>query len=139
MLGSTNSVLRSVNEGDITGGGAASYTGGTGGIVGSLYSGSIMEDCVNKGDVCGTIRVGGLAGHGKMSKTSYIRKSENYGDVTATAENGSAHLGGILGSATSGNVADCTNHGKVTAATGVTDVSDTVGSTANGTTVTNVK
>ncbi len=138
MLGSTNRAIGCENTGDVTGGGST-HTAGTGGIVGSLHSGSVIEACANRGDVTAIMRVGGVAGHGKMSKGSHIRDCENYGTVTATAASGAAHLGGILGSATSGNITDCTNHGKVQASEGVSSASATVGSKNDVTVVTNIK
>lgn len=138
MLGSTNRVIGCENSGAVTGGGST-HTAGTGGIVGSLHSGSVIEACVNRAAVTAIMRVGGVAGHGKMSKGSHIRDCENYGTVTATAASGDAHLGGILGSATSGNVTDCTNHGKTQASEGTSSVSATVGSKNDATVITNVK
>ncbi len=138
MLGSTNSVLRCENEGAVTGGGGT-HTAGTGGIVGSLHSGSVIEGCTNRGDVTATMRVGGIAGHGKMSKASYIRSSENTGGVSATAASGAAYLGGILGSGTAGNIADCTNRGKIQTDGATEYFSATVGYASNTTVVTNVK
>ena len=138
MLGSTNRAVGCENKGDVTGGGST-HTAGSGGIVGSLHSGSVIEACVNRGAVTAIMRVGGVAGHGKMSKGSHLRDCENYGTVTATAASGDAHLGGILGSATSGNVTDCTNYGKIQASEGVSSVSATVGSKNDATVITNVK
>lgn len=138
MLGSTNTVLHCQNDGAVTGGGGT-HAAGTGGIVGSLHSGSVIESCINRGTITGNMRVGGIAGHGKMSKASYIRTCTNEGSISATAASGAAYLGGILGSGTSGNVVDCTNRGKVQT-DGATDCfSATVGSASGTTTVTNVK
>jgi|GEM_PF-1737985 len=138
MLGSTNSVLRCENEGNILGGGGT-HTAGTGGIVGSLHSGSIIEDCINRSNVTANMRVGGIAGHGKMSKASYIRGCDNYGTVCASAASGDVHLGGILGSATSGNITNCTNHGSIQTEQAVTAASKTVGSKNDATEISNVK
>lgn len=138
MLGSTNSILRCTNTGDILGGGDT-HGAGTGGIVGSLHSTSIIDTCINRGNVHATVRLGGIAGYGKMNKSSYIRNCENYGTVSTARASGDVYLGGILGLATSGNVVDCTNYGDIQAAGTVGCFEQTVGSASSATVVTNVK
>lgn len=138
MLGSTNSVLRCTNAGNVNGGGDT-HGAGTGGIVGSLHNGSIIDACINRGDVTANVRLGGIAGYGKMNKSSCIKNCENYGTVSTALTSGKVYLGGILGGATSGNIVDCTNYGSVQAADTVDCFSATVGSASETTIVTNVK
>lgn len=138
MLGSTNSVLHCINKGDVHGGGGESATGGTGGIVGSMHSGSVVDGCENRGNVSGKSRVGGIAGYGKMSTASHVRSCDNYGAVSSSLTSGKARLGGIVGSATSGNITNCTNRGAISVAEEAIYFSATVGYLSDTTVVTNV-
>lgn len=131
MLGSTNTVRGCENTGDVTGGGKT-YEAGTGGIAGSLYSTSVIDSCKNSGKITAVVRVGGIAGFGKMNASSVISNCENSGEITSTAASGKRHLGGILGYGTSGAIDKCTNTGKLshsTAADGAGEITGTVVST----------
>ena len=137
MLGSTNSVLKSENLGAVTGGGNT-YEAGSGGIVGSLFSGSVIQDCTNRGSVYGAVRLGGIAGHGKMSSASLISSCVNYGEIKSSRTSGKLWIGGIIGTCTNGTVKDCINRGKTPAQSTQNYVSGTVGYSSN-TSVSNTK
>ena len=125
MLGSTNAVRDCENSGEIIGGGN-SYNAGTGGIAGSLYSSSVIDTCKNTGRVFAPVRAGGIAGFGKMNASSYIKNCENTGEV-ASSLTSSKYIGGILGYATSGNITDCKNSGKISVGASASNCGSIVG------------
>jgi hypothetical protein len=129
MLGSTNSVLSCNNYGNITGGGhnASSSKGGTGGVVGSMYSGCIVDGAKNYGYVKAIARLGGLVGFGYTTTELYIQNCENSGTVESTLQSGSAYLGGLVGSVAGGRIQDCKNKARIVYVNGVKGVSETIG------------
>ncbi len=103
--------------GTVTAGGAVrnltvrgSVTGGssTGGLIGSLTSGTV-ENCQSSVTVNGSSNVGGLVG--TIGGTSVIRTSANYGEVRGTV----GYVGGIaaLTAGSSYTIENCFNAGTV--------------------------
>ena len=90
------SIYDCVNEAEVYGNYNHS-NGAAGGIIGVSYIASgKFENNVNRGDVYGRAKVGGVLGYVDANYT--VKNCENYGGVTATADS----VGGILGRANSG-------------------------------------
>lgn len=123
MHGSYTRVEKCENYGAVTGrgNGSGSGLGGVGGISGSLYTASVLTDCVNHGEIRGSYCVGGIAGYGRAAsgKMQSLTKCENYGEVICEIESGSAFAGGILGYGAYMSLTENNNYGACSAADGV--------------------
>jgi len=102
----------------------SSITGGagTGGIIGSNYNGSTIENCYNLANITGNLQcTGGIAGYGMTNST--VKNCYNRGEITCNGTNssGQSQAGGITGGNSNGcTVENCYNTGNVTAVSGET-------------------
>ena len=114
-----------------------------GGIAGYMNASgtNTIENCVNRASVTSTAQssfgsspsnAGGIVGFIASSKNNLVIGCKNYGAVKQTVE-GVYYAGGIAGSASAyAVVANCENHGEVTAPSAVSWGGATNGSTAGG-------
>ena len=108
------------NYAKVTGNGSLNYEGSIGGIVGTNYLYSVLENNINKGSiVSNTSTVGGIVG----SNFYKVKKCTNNGVLQAIYSQDipiQRHFGGILGT-NSGYVENCVNTAKIEGVTNNTD------------------
>ncbi len=103
-------------DGEIT---STSSNGYAGGIASVIYSGTIIDNCINKADITGTdYSTGGIVG---FAYGNTITNCKNYGKIEGssgytTAVSGGYGVGGIVGTTGSiqSTISDCTNYGDIT-------------------------
>ncbi|MBR4051228.1 MAG: hypothetical protein IKK09_12075 [Clostridia bacterium] len=111
-----------INQGKIE----ATVNGG--GIVGSLGNSEsdvsmFVKNCVNEGEVTGDGLLGGIVGDFMIGRANkmVIENCTNYADITGKDKVGgiiASFVGEILHQSGEVRIADCTNHGKITATEG---------------------
>jgi hypothetical protein len=125
-----SSIDNCYSTGNVTG------TGGSGGIVGSMYGHDSIKNCYSTGDVSGTgYGVGGIAGY--VSSFGSIDNCYSTGDVSGTSN----YVGGIVGMVISGSsggytnsIGNCYSTGDVSGENGVGGIA---GEVSGGTTIDN--
>ncbi len=87
------SIKSSENYGEVNITGRSYRYGGAGGIIGN---GSIVENCINEGNIFGNVTVGGIVGY-NYSNSCKINYCKNYGNITLNGTSTQSAPGGILG------------------------------------------
>lgn len=95
----------------------SAYVEGTsdvGGLIGKIQKASSISNCINRGDVKGSNKIGGVLGEHGSTEMASASDCINNGVVTATT----TEAGGIIG-ASSGTVGfdECENHGNISGTT----------------------
>ena len=135
--GAQNQITNCINEVDVISvtGGTGGY--GVGGIIGSIANGTLVENCVNNGNVTGNHGVGGIAGHmsGGNNFGSEIINSTNNGSVNAVIKESNNpdskwSVGGIIGDLSTNypvEISGNSNNGVVTGTSQVPNVGAIIG------------
>lgn len=98
-----------VNTSCVNNGYVMNDAGSVGGIVGINEVGSIVQNCVNSGMICGSV-AGGIVAVNKYS--GLIDTCYNDGSISAYSNHGDTYAGGIV-AICNGTVEDCVNSGGV--------------------------
>lgn len=105
------------NTGNIEMTNTASSTACSGGVVGTLTRGSVMDNCYNTGNVIGQKYVAGIAGNVLAANEQYpttIKNCWNSGNITAFGTGSNIFAAGIFGMCSDYTVVDsCYNTGNV--------------------------
>ncbi|MCL2037237.1 MAG: hypothetical protein FWG83_07650, partial [Oscillospiraceae bacterium] len=114
---SPNEIINSYNAADvITAGSNKPTVSYTGGIVGTMSNNARIFNSHNRGNVTGSVYVGGIVARAGYSyeMVPEIAHSSNSGNVTLAIDNGySGYVGGIVGELASGSVRFSHNTGNV--------------------------